>query len=58
MSQCDDCVYFCYDEDAEDYFCEADMDEDDYARLIEGRGPASCPYYQDGDEYKIVRHQM
>jgi hypothetical protein len=54
---CDSCAYFSYDEEYEEYFCDVDMDEDDYSRLVE-RGYKECPYYKDGDEYKVVRHQM
>ncbi len=63
MNQCDSCAYYAYDEEYEDYFCEADMDEDDYSRLFEKRDitgsiNVSCPFYRDGDEYKVVRHQI
>lgn len=54
---CDSCVYYCYDEDAEDYFCEAYMDEDEAARLM-ADSRAVCPYYRLDDEYAVVRHQM
>ena len=47
-----------YDEEQEEYYCSVDMDEDDYFRLISGERKRSCPYYRDGDEYKVVRHQM
>ncbi len=57
MTQCDDCQYFAYDEDMEEYVCEMDMDEDEYARLLSENRP-NCPYYKNGDEYKVVRHQM
>ena len=42
---CDTCAYFTYD------------DEDDYSRLVEGHF-RDCPYYTNGDEYRVVRHQM
>ena len=51
------CMYYEYDEDDEMYYCSVDMDEDDYARLMEGR-VRTCPFYRDGDEYKVVRHQL
>lgn len=57
MNQCDQCVYFVYDEDYEEYLCEADMDEDDYGRLMSD-SRSICPFFRDGDEYKVVRHQM
>lgn len=47
-----------YDEEQEEYYCSVVMDEDDYYRMISGERKRSCPYYRDGDEYKIVRHQM
>ena len=55
--RCDECVYYNYDEEADDYFCSVDMDEDDYARFI-GNSHYGCPYYRSGDEYEVVRHQM
>ena len=58
MNQCDDCACFYYEEEQEEYFCGADMDEDDYARLMGSPGRQGCPFYRDGDEYKVVRHQM
>jgi len=54
---CENCAYYIYDEEIEDYICDADMDEDDYAALLESRSK-SCPYWQNGDEYAVVRHQM
>ena len=57
MNQCDQCVYFVYDDDYEEYLCEVDMDEDDYARIV-SESRTYCPFFRDGDEYKVVRHQM
>ena len=54
---CEDCSYFEYDEDDEEWYCTVNMDEDDYARLIQGHY-RHCPYYRHDDEYQIVRHQM
>ncbi len=57
MSNCERCAFYTYDEYAEGYVCDVDMDEDDLIRLS-GRNFRECPYFQDGDEYKTVRHQM
>ena len=57
-NQCDTCMYLEYDEDDEEYYCSVDMDEDDAARMFSGQSRKSCPYYRDGDEYKVVRHQL
>ena len=46
-----------HDDDDECYYCEVDMDEDDAARLMQGHYK-ECPYYQNDDEYAVVRHQM
>ncbi len=57
MAVCDTCAYYTYDEEYEEYVCDVNMDEDDYARLMSG-GYRECPFYKDGDEYKVVRGQM
>ena len=44
-------------EDYEAYMCEMNMDEDEYARMVQGER-RECPYYKRGDEYFIVRKQM
>lgn len=33
MAFCDTCAYNAWDDDEEDYVCQADMDEDDYYRF-------------------------
>ncbi len=57
MQNCDDCIYYVYDEEYDEYGCTVNMDEDDYARLLQGLH-RSCPYYRHEDEYQVVRHQM
>ena len=38
-------------------FLPADMDEDDfYHFMLQDR--RTCPFYRNGDEYAVVRHQM
>ena len=54
---CETCAYYEYDEEFEDYYCSADMDEDEYARLLMSGGK-SCPLWRNGDEYAVVRHQI
>lgn len=46
-----------YDEEYESYMCDVNMDEDEYMRLISDQH-YQCPYYRNGDDYRIVRHQM
>ena len=57
MMPCDTCAYYVYDDEYEEYVCDMDMDEDDYARFISS-GRNQCPFYRNGDEYAVVRHQM
>ena len=56
-SNCEMCSNFVYDEETECYVCDMDLDEDDMVRFLMGN-TAACPYYQSGDEYQVVRHQM
>ena len=35
----------------------AEMDEDDYARLLQNTH-RQCPFWRDGDDYAVVRHQI
>lgn len=57
MLDCETCVYYDYDETEDQYFCSVDMDEDDFVRLMTA-AKKECPFYRDGDEYRIVRKQM
>lgn len=54
--QCENCVYYIYDEDYEEYICTMDMDEDEFAGLCQ-RNYKGCPYFRDNDEYKTARKQ-
>ncbi len=54
---CESCVFYDYDDEFDEYYCSVDMDEDDYARLMQDPQKA-CPFWRDGDEYKVVRHQI
>ena len=54
---CDFCAYNEYDEEDEAYYCSVNMDEDDMARFMQS-SYKECPYFRNGDEYKVVRHQM
>ena len=54
---CEECAYFAYDEDLEEYVCDVQMDEDDFYRISQSRY-RNCPFYRNGDEYQVVRKQM
>ena len=53
---CSSCAYLIYDEDFEEYICDCQMDEDDYYRIHE-ETRKGCPYYRNGDEYRVARKQ-
>lgn len=54
---CEKCRYNVYDAQEDDCFCDLDIDEDDYVRLLADSGK-SCRYFcPDGGEYEIVRRQ-
>ncbi len=53
---CDTCENYTYDDEEQAYFCDKDMDEDDYGRVVAGKYK-TCPFYRNGDEYQVVRHQ-
>lgn len=54
MTDCSRCAY--YDEDEYGEFCTLDLDEDEYIKFLENTSEV-CPYFKDGDEYKMVRKQ-
>ncbi len=57
QGDCTTCNNYVYDDEDEEYYCDLQLDEDDYVHLITGHY-SSCPYYQSDDEYRVVRHQM
>ncbi|MDO4614098.1 MAG: DUF6472 family protein [Lachnospiraceae bacterium] len=56
-NMCDSCANFFYDEENEEWICDVQMDEDDAVRFYTNPKP-ECPFYRNGDEYAVVRHQM
>ena len=54
--RCEDCLYYDYDEEYEDYVCRMSFDEDEAVRYLSG-GRMRCPYYRYYDEYKSVQKQ-
>ncbi|WP_434309233.1 DUF6472 family protein [Hominifimenecus sp. rT4P-3] len=54
---CEYCANYEYDEEFECYSCVMSLDEDEMARFLRG-DTRECPYFQMGDEYRVVRKQM
>ncbi len=57
MMECETCAFYEYDEEDDEYYCSCYMDQDDVARLENSRSK-KCPYWRNGDEYAVVKHQM
>ena len=55
-TNCESCVHYDYDEDADAYVCGMDLDEDERMRFLE-HNTRACPYYRYYDEYKSVQKQ-
>ena len=53
MTNCEDCVYYEYDPEADTNYCEADLDEDEMERFLRSAND-SCPFYRPGDEYRTA----
>lgn len=54
---CEECMHFFYDDEMGFYVCEMDLDQDEMEGFLRGQMKA-CPFYEPGDEYKIVRKQI
>lgn len=55
-ANCEECVYYDYDEEVEGYVCTRDLDEDEMERFLRGANFA-CPFYRRGGEYDTARRQ-
>lgn len=56
MDRCESCMYYVYDEEYENYYCDMDLDEDEMVRFLRGT-QKECPYYRSDNEYDVVKHQ-
>lgn len=56
MTLCDMCANYCYDEEYDEYYCDISLDEDEYLRFLSSSNE-NCPYFKNGDEYEVVKHQ-
>ncbi len=54
--RCEDCWNYNYDEEADEYYCRMDLDEDEYYRAF-ARKDSRCPYFLQADDYYLPRHQ-
>ena len=54
--KCENCSFFNYDEEYDDYVCDMDLDEDEMARFLSS-DVSACPFWRPGDEYRTARKQ-
>ncbi len=57
MTPCETCLYFCYNEETDDYECVMNMDEDEYFHALTSHCKG-CPCYCINNEYIIVNKQI
>ncbi len=56
MPDCENCWYYNYDEQEEEYYCSKDLDEDEWYRICAER-KGVCPFFRQADDYYLPRHQ-
>ena len=54
MTNCEECLYYDYDEEYDEYYCTMNLDEDEVMHRLHSD---KCPYFRFGDDYTIVRKQ-
>lgn len=54
--RCDTCSNYIYDEELDEYVCDINVDEDEYARFLNDSN-YNCTFYRLDDEYKTVKKQ-
>lgn len=57
MYDCENCLYYDYDEETDFGECSLSLDEDEYSRWLREK-PKTCPYFCWNNEYKIVNKQI
>lgn len=54
---CETCANYEYDEYCECYVCAVSLDEDDMLKFLSGN-TSDCAFWQNGDEYAVVKMQI
>lgn len=55
-TNCDNCVYYDFDDDLDYYTCMINLDQDEMEKFV-SYNLNSCPYFRLYDEYKTVKKQ-
>lgn len=56
MPDCENCWYYNYDEDEDEYYCSQDIDEDEWYR-IHAHYHGACPFFRQADDYYTAHRQ-
>ena len=56
MSICENCCNYIFDDELQEYFCDAPLDQDEMGGFYSDK-TKSCPYFRLDDEYSVVRKQ-
>lgn len=56
QSNCESCSNYLYDDEAQCYYCDVNLDEDEMLGFLRSQ-TAACAYYSYDNEYKIVEKQ-
>ena len=54
---CESCNNYVYDEEFEEYYCQMNLDEDEYGRFSFDSN-YRCPFYKFDNEYEVVWKQI
>ena len=57
VSNCEDCMFYTYDEEYDCYSCEQELDEDEMMQFLNG-DCRSCPYYHPGESDYFLAHRQ
>jgi hypothetical protein len=55
-TNCDNCVYYDFDDDLNYYICMMNLDQDEMEKFVSYTFD-NCPYFKLYDEYKTVKKQ-
>ncbi len=55
-TNCDNCVYYDYDDELDYYICMMNLDQDEMEKFVNFSFD-NCPYFKLYDEYKTVKKQ-
>lgn len=55
-TECENCWYYNYDEEEDEYYCAMELDEDEMYRIRADRR-RRCPFFRQADDYYLPHRQ-